>query len=242
VKIRRAVILAGVCAALGAATSVALALSLAWLRTPVNTFQPRIVALGRPARPYTINATIIVCHVWWFEDQHRFGERTLYWGGTPSSKEYDERLPGRPSVCAPIDRFFDREYLPNPADRPLERLSLNVVRAYGWPLFCVWEGEMGEGTNARLMRWPWNGPSYGGIRIGKAPAMGHFLPTLPLWPGLIVDTSVYGAMWLGLILLAAPARRGWRRRRGLCVWCRYDLRGLAPGVACPECGRGTVRQ
>ena len=51
----------------------------------------------------------------------------------------------------------------------------------------------------------------------------------------------YGAVFaLGLILpatrLAGWLRRMRRRRRGLCVYCGYDLR--ASGARCPECGLG----
>ena len=39
----------------------------------------------------------------------------------------------------------------------------------------------------------------------------------------------------GWLLVTPPVRRSWRRRRGLCVGCAYDLRG-ATSTVCSECG------
>jgi hypothetical protein len=53
--------------------------------------------------------------------------------------------------------------------------------------------------------------------------------TFPLWPIALV-TAIAPALWL------KRALRDWRRRRrGLCVACGYDMRGL-DGRRCPECG------
>jgi predicted amidophosphoribosyltransferase len=43
---------------------------------------------------------------------------------------------------------------------------------------------------------------------------------------------------LGQVLLHGPIRRHFRRRRGLCEKCGYDLTGNTSGI-CPECGRET---
>ncbi len=64
-----------------------------------------------------------------------------------------------------------------------------------------------------------------------------FLPWLPLWDGLIVNTIIYAGLvlltWLGLGRL----RRRRRVRRGQCAECAYELAGLE---VCPECGRGVA--
>jgi len=52
---------------------------------------------------------------------------------------------------------------------------------------------------------------------------------LPLWMPL-------GASVLGSAGLFYVTRRG--RRAGVCGKCGYDLRGLAAGAKCPECGEG----
>src|SRR5207248_1606943 len=64
-------------------------------------------------------------------------------------------------------------------------------------------------------------------RHGYASGPIGVLVTMPLW-------------WL-LVLAAAPTVRLWwldRRDQtsGLCPHCGYDLRGLAEGAVCPECG------
>ncbi len=59
------------------------------------------------------------------------------------------------------------------------------------------------------------------------------LPFVPLWPGFIANTALYG---FGLfLLLSGPAvlRRHRRTRHGLCVECAYPTTGLN---RCPECG------
>jgi hypothetical protein len=50
-----------------------------------------------------------------------------------------------------------------------------------------------------------------------------------------VDTAFWGGA--AFMVWSAPGfvRRGVRRRRGRCVRCGYELKGLA---MCPECGGG----
>jgi hypothetical protein len=59
------------------------------------------------------------------------------------------------------------------------------------------------------------------------------VPLRPIWPGFALDTAFYGT--LAFLLWSAPrfVKRTRRRRRGLCVVCGYDLRGMQK---CPECG------
>ena len=54
--------------------------------------------------------------------------------------------------------------------------------------------------------------------------------SVPLW---IVAALAGTPCGIGM---AAAARARRRRRLGRCVACGYDRRGLAPVVACPECG------
>lgn len=65
------------------------------------------------------------------------------------------------------------------------------------------------------------------------------LPYLPIWPGLIVNTLLYGIICAGLwTMFCACFRRvlkARRTRKGLCGNCGYDCRGLT-AQTCPECG------
>jgi len=80
-----------------------------------------------------------------------------------------------------------------------------------------------------------------------SPAPAQVLPYQPLWGGTAWNLLSY----LGLIVALWTARLAtvgaWRRIRGQCPHCGYDLRGAPPGpadgpdapaaVQCPECGR-----
>jgi hypothetical protein len=41
----------------------------------------------------------------------------------------------------------------------------------------------------------------------------------------------------GFVAMLFPPRLRAAGERGRCPWCMYDLSGLPPGAACPECGR-----
>lgn len=73
------------------------------------------------------------------------------------------------------------------------------------------------------------------IKDGARIFLPRALPYRPMWSGLAIDTALFGAAW-ALLFLAAPALRAWRRRKGRCGACGYDLRGLATSTPCPECG------
>lgn len=56
----------------------------------------------------------------------------------------------------------------------------------------------------------------------------YAIAVVPLWVYLLADVCIAGLAW-----------RRWLRWRppGACPKCGYDLRGLAAGSPCPECGR-----
>ena len=104
------------------------------------------------------------------------------------------------------------------------------MQAYGWPRRCLMGGfaKCTPGTQVNL-GW-WDNPL--GLKATS-------LPIRPIWPGLIVNTGLFGTAWfalLGLLSLAAKALRHRRRiRRGHCPRCTYDLRSEFSS-GCPECG------
>jgi hypothetical protein len=126
-----------------------------------------------------------------------------------------------------------------------------VYEARGWPCYALWcefrEDHSNPSASRKIsggfdLRFPRPSPpdrSKGGIFLGPSeiPAA---MPLRPLWLGLLVNSVFYGLfLWLLWFTPRRIVRGRSRRRRGLCVRCEYDLRGLAAGSACPECG-GTI--
>ena len=110
----------------------------------------------------------------------------------------------------------------------------------------IFEGRLGFGV--------WNF-KLGPVPIPRRKASFHIRPTVypaidlrPVWldqrtfnvPGSpSTATRVFLALWIPLLLIAAPTAWLWRTDQRAKPWqcpkCRYDLRGLDGGV-CPECG------
>lgn len=123
-------------------------------------------------------------------------------------------------------------------------LPFPSLRALG---YLGWMPSSGEGKGSRI--WEWHGAVQ---RFGKVQGQILYftynkyarpIPLRPLWPGFAVNTLFYATL-LWLLLFGPPAlRRFIRRKRGRCVACAYDLRGVSH-VRCPECGvpvNGPVR-
>jgi hypothetical protein len=109
-----------------------------------------------------------------------------------------------------------------------------MIERSGWPLRCVESRRVGteiDGKRASIDQLPaW----MSGIRVPEKVASGsRDLPLVPLWPGFLVDTAFWGGAAFLVWSVPGFVRRGVRRRRGRCVRCGYELKGLA---VCPECG------
>lgn len=59
------------------------------------------------------------------------------------------------------------------------------------------------------------------------------VPYVPVWPGFVANTLVFAPIAFPCVVLPGTLIRWRRARRGGCVACAYDIRGLA---TCPECG------
>jgi len=84
--------------------------------------------------------------------------------------------------------------------------------------------------------WRTRGAIVLGTRSNGLPIL---LPVRPVWPGVAMNSALFGVAAFGAIELTAW---GWRAgvrlvrgRRGHCPSCAYDLRGIRG--RCPECGR-----
>jgi hypothetical protein len=119
-------------------------------------------------------------------------------------------------------------------DHPARRYEI----AYGWPMLSFRGG---------LLATPWRTPpathDYPPA-LPEIPAMlaiglsaePRAMPLMPIFPGVVLNTALYGAAWWAVLFSPGVIRRERRRRRGACLACGYDRRGIAAGAVCPECG------
>jgi hypothetical protein len=116
-------------------------------------------------------------------------------------------------------------YAANPHPNGTHQMQTDV---YGWPLPVLIE------TNRW---WPWEDPAW---KITDMPE----LAMRPVWSGVLLNPLIAVIpLWLACVV-PWLAWRWWtrrtRRRSGRCTGCGYDLKGLAPGALCPECGQRTA--
>lgn len=69
----------------------------------------------------------------------------------------------------------------------------------------------------------------------------YTLPTRIHWPGVLINSVFFAALWGTILFAPVLASVYHRRRRGLCRKCGYDLRGTPHLAICPECGRNVAQ-
>lgn len=96
------------------------------------------------------------------------------------------------------------------------------------------EGSYSELNQAKTIEWAiWDGKTYRGVQVVPYRYTRILCPT---W-FLIMMLSSYPTV----AFMRGPMRRYWRRNRGLCVKCGYNLKGNLSGI-CPECGSGRLEK
>ncbi len=98
-----------------------------------------------------------------------------------------------------------------------------VLFRVGWPL-------------PSMRYWTTDPPVDGSQHASKPQSHRLFrgYPNSPIPIGFTVNTLFYGAILFGPLFGVGVLKRRRRMKRGLCVWCAYDMAGLS---VCPECGR-----
>lgn len=123
-------------------------------------------------------------------------------------------------------------------DGDLLEASNTIERiAAGWPL-RAFEGRVKRTQGlARVIQ---STPVEAGLRVVQIDWLGlkpTRVPYHPIWPGFLINTLFYAAIWLGLFFVMKRVSRHLRSPLGRCPRCRYDLRGDLD-AGCPECGWG----
>ncbi len=119
-------------------------------------------------------------------------------------------------------------------------LAVFGARACGWPFLCM-RSTAQSPDPAVPLRWQWSWR----ILTSDHYAMSYdsqngTVPLAPIPLTFAADMLVFAGAWWLLLLGPGDVRRWNRRKRGLCEYCAYSLKGLPQSSPCPECG--TVRQ
>lgn len=116
----------------------------------------------------------------------------------------------------------------------LTKTSHLVFRSSRWQLYLSYRFELDPPRSIRRLDYGLAGIrvlvdnlNQGALRLDRT---AHIRLTTPVWA--VVGILMSFPFWT---LLRGPVRRLFRRWRGRCLRCGYDLRGNESGI-CPECG------
>jgi hypothetical protein len=107
----------------------------------------------------------------------------------------------------------------------------------GWPLRSFYgrrdllAGAAGSTLVEPPCQTPTLPPTAAGFFSSTKP-VGRGVPLEPLPLGLVTNVLLFAGVAGAVLLGPSAARRRWRRRRGCCIACGYQLAGL---IKCPEC-------
>jgi hypothetical protein len=234
-RARRAILILLVLGVGGAVISTAIAEYIGWSGRVKCEASPqhRFVAIGGK--------------VVWAEDFKGAGWRCLSWTVTDRDSaaaaqyEYDKPVKFysghldssylHPDAPETLPRWA---HLWDPADWPPEQKEYVYV-----PLFTAADMGVGWPLPAFTIYWDTSGRNEwrGGTMLATPRGSGlRFWVWRPIARGLLLDSLFWAAALLVPVGTARSLIKLRRRRRGACTACGYDLRGLADGALCPECG------
>ena len=99
----------------------------------------------------------------------------------------------------------------------------------GWPMRSLY----GQVDIAGVVHNGLPAPTW--FRARRAMTMARPVPLRPFWGGLVFNSLSGAALIWSIVVPPRVALRKWRRHRGRCAACGYDLRGMEH-ERCPECG------
>lgn len=231
---------------LGAATTVAVAWSIALRRIPFDDI------MATPAN--ASRASVVVEHT--ISNQTEafiFDPMSSGWGWTyikTARRHPTRRLDGERdhSKLPHVDRF------PVGYPVPLEGPNTRTDIRFGWPSRAMFAMHLMH-RDANSMRTPgWShayipSPTSGTVAflfqrhdsVSSFPTPPHAVPTGILPHGFAINTAFYAALWLIALVGLKRTRQQIRTWRGLCRKCAYSRAGLPSDAPCPECGSARHR-
>lgn len=127
---------------------------------------------------------------------------------------------------------------PSAADERYEDVSTVIGwMETGWPLRCMQGGYRLHSPSPAMGANGSPAQVISSMNLSDQPGSLRLLPLSPMILPFLGNVLLYSAAWWLLLFGVFRARRQFRRERGCCLRCGYDLRGQEES-GCPECGWG----